>query len=557
MHTKQCQQCSKTFRIDDQDLAFYKKINVPEPKLCSDCRQQRRLAWRNESKLYYRRCDFTGNNILSVYAPDSPYIVYDHKVWWSDQWDALTYGQTVDFSRPFFHQFAELIKKVPRRNLVFFQNENSDYTNVCSYNKDCYLLFSSDYNQSCYYVSYLQKCLDCLDCFLGSASELCFGCVNFHQCYNCSHSTDIESCVDCLFCFDCKGCQNVAFSMGLRNKQYCIWNKQYSREEYFSMIQLMNLGSFKSLSGEKKRFYDFLLHHPVNSSHKINSENSKGDYLLNTSNCFSCYNVQDAQECKYVYDASHCKDSCDCTEIGSAELCYEVLEGVPQAYNVHFTAMTSNSSFLDYCDNCYNSKYLFGCVGIKKNEYCILNKQYSKNDYEIIRRRLIEHMKKTEEWGQFFPATLSPFAYNETTAHEYFSLSEKEVEQLGYRWKKVDMQEYGENSTKLPDHINDVAANVLEIKFSCQKCKKNYRIIPQEFNLYKKLLQPLPRLCADCRRQSLLLRRNPRQLWQRQCMCTQTDHKHNGRCGIQFETTYSPERIEIVYCESCYQKEIY
>lgn len=33
--------------------------------------------------------------------------------------------------------------------------------------------------------------------------------------------------------------------------------------------------------------------------------------------------------------------------------------------------------------------------------------------------------------------------------------------------------------------------------------------------------------------------------------------RHNGRpCPNEFETTYSPERKEIVYCEDCYLREV-
>ena len=48
-----------------------------------------------------------------------------------------------------------------------------------------------------------------------------------------------------------------------------------------------------------------------------------------------------------------------------------------------------------------------------------------------------------------------------------------------------------------------------------------------------------------------------RALWHRQCMCTQNEHDHEGRCPIEFETAYSPDGKELIYCEDCYNKEIY
>ena len=35
------------------------------------------------------------------------------------------------------------------------------------------------------------------------------------------------------------------------------------------------------------------------------------------------------------------------------------------------------------------------------------------------------------------------------------------------------------------------------------------------------------------------------------------DHSHGARhCPNEFETSYAPDRAEIVYCESCYQVEV-
>ncbi|MBU0627024.1 hypothetical protein KKG31_00015 [Patescibacteria group bacterium] len=36
-----------------------KKYLIPAPTLCPDCRQQRRISFRNERSLYKRKCDLT------------------------------------------------------------------------------------------------------------------------------------------------------------------------------------------------------------------------------------------------------------------------------------------------------------------------------------------------------------------------------------------------------------------------------------------------------------------------------------------------------------------
>ena len=80
-----------------------------------------------------------------------------------------------------------------------------------------------------------------------------------------------------------------------------------------------------------------------------------------------------------------------------------------------------------YSFHCRNSSNLFACVSLRNKEYCILNKQYTKAEYETLVPKIIEHMKKTGEWGEFFPASISPFGYNETVAQEYFPLTREEA----------------------------------------------------------------------------------------------------------------------------------
>ena len=97
---KTCEQTGKQFEITDKDLEFYdkispifneKKYSIPTPRLCPDARQQRRLSFRNERKLYKRKCDATGKDIISIYSADKPYTVYNQDFWWSDNWDPMGY----------------------------------------------------------------------------------------------------------------------------------------------------------------------------------------------------------------------------------------------------------------------------------------------------------------------------------------------------------------------------------------------------------------------------------------------------------------------------------
>ena len=77
------------------------------------------------------------------------------------------------------------------------------------------------------------------------------------------------------------------------------------------------------------------------------------------------------------------KDCYDIYQYGvNVELGYECAMTGTNSYNVHFCYLCLwQVADLLYCIETYSSKDCFGCVGLKKNQYCILNKQYSKDEY--------------------------------------------------------------------------------------------------------------------------------------------------------------------------------
>lgn len=96
-----CKKCHSPFDTSAEELALYEKFGVAPSDLCFYCLQKSRLAFRNASSLYHRKCDATGTDIISMFSPDKPYKVYKSDYWYSDAWDALSYGQDFDFNRLF------------------------------------------------------------------------------------------------------------------------------------------------------------------------------------------------------------------------------------------------------------------------------------------------------------------------------------------------------------------------------------------------------------------------------------------------------------------------
>jgi len=545
---KKCTNCSTPFEITDEDQKFYARLNVPAPTHCPMCRLVRRMTWRNDRTFYKRKCDFSGKDIISIFPADAPFPVYHPDVWWSDKWDPMEYGQDFDFDRPFFEQFQELMNKVPRMSLDLVNCENSYFCNYSGDMKNCYLDIAGEGNEDCYYNLFTKYSTNCTDCTFAYNCELCYECIYAYKSYNCKFCIYIENSTECLFSFDLKGCNNCIFSNNLRQKEYCILNKQYSKEEYFKKLEEIQTGSYENL----QRYIDQWLENIGKAVHRdmynLNSENSTGNNIQNSKNCHFSFNVKDCEDSKFLYDVLEAKDCYDMNySLYKPEVAYETISTLQMKFSAfNLASHYCNNQF--YSQACDNSSDLFGCVGLKRKQYCILNKQYSKEDYENLRGKIVEHMKKTGEWGEFFPISLSPHAYNETVAQEYYPLSKEQALERGYKWKDKDQKNYLEQSKETPDDIKDVQDSIVNEILACNDCGKNFRVIEEEVKFYRKQNLAIPRKCPDCRHMNRINLRNRRWLWESKCT----------KCNVEISTSYNPENSPTnIYCEKCYLETIY
>ncbi|HAE36331.1 MAG: hypothetical protein UR85_C0006G0003 [Candidatus Nomurabacteria bacterium GW2011_GWF2_35_66] len=552
--TKNCQNCKKDFTIESDDFLFYEKIKVPPPTWCPDCRQQRRYAWRNERTLYRRDCNLCGKSTVTIYSPNKDLKVYCLKCWWGDGWDPSSYGKDFDFSRPFFEQYKELQKIVPRMAVLSKNTINSEYTNHCRDNKNVYLTFTCTDSEDISYSTWIMKSRNCMDCsYIYEGGERLYECIDSRKVYHCQYGILLENCVDCYYCYDCHNCNDCFMSSNLRNKSFVFKNQQYSREAYLEKISEYNLNSYLNREKLYKEFLDFMV---FNSIHRyVISErnvNSIGNMLFNSKNAINCFDSEVIEDVKNAYAVLVLKNSMDLYHIGwNTELAYED-HGCTKIYNCQFCHLCYDDSHLIYCDSCQNSQNLFGCISIKKGEYMILNKKYSKEEYLELKEKIIEHMKKIGEYGEFFPPSISPVCYNETQGNYYMPETKEEILSRGWLWEDKIPGIFGKETIQpedIPDSIKDVDNSISKEILKCISCTKNYNIVPDELTFYRREEIPIPRNCPECRYKKRFNLRLPRKLWRRSCM--------KEGCNNEFETSYAPERLEIVYCEQCYQQEVY
>ncbi|MEX2028900.1 MAG: hypothetical protein WD963_00245 [Candidatus Paceibacterota bacterium] len=585
--TKNCQNCKKDFTIEPDDFGFYEKIGVLPPTFCPECRLVRRLSWRNERSLYSRNCDLCKKKIITVYNEESNVTVYCDKCWWGDDWDATDYALDIDFSKPFMTQVFELFHKTPVLNLFAFQTINSSYCNMTNDMRNCYLIHDGTYDENVSYGSGVFHSKDSMDVTMVRKCELCYEIITCINCYQTFFSQNCEDCVDVYFSFGLKGCNNCFGCVNLHKQSYCIFNEQYTKEKYEEKLKSFELHSYKNILAMKEKAYKFWLEFPKKYYFGVQNFNTTGDYIEHSKNakeCFGVGNVEDSKFCSFVSNGP-VKTTYDFTHYGDGiELAYECLQSGRGVYNLKSSWATWNESKnSEYCILVVGATNTFGCVGIRKKQYCILNKQYTKEEYDLLIPKIKKHMNdmpyvdkkgRVYRYGEFFPTELSPFGYNETTAQEYFYLNKKEVEDKGFNWKKPIEKDYKitKDFTELPDSILQASDSILSEVVACEhkgECEENcmtaFRILSEDLKFYRRMNLPIPHKCPNCRHAERLKLRNPLKLWRRQCMCGSEgsppgtrEHFHGlGKCQVEFETSYAPDRPEIIYCERCYQQEVY
>jgi hypothetical protein len=580
METKSCQQCKKSFIIEAEDFGFYKKIGVPGPTFCPECRLIRRLSWRNERSLYTRKCDMCGETIISIYSIDYKKNVYCHDCWWSDKWDGRSYGKDVDFSRPFLVQFFELFQRTPVPNLFAFSQINSPYCNMADNMRNCYLLHDGNFDENVSYGSGAFYCTDSKDITMARKCELCYEVVTCINCYRTVFSEKCEDCVDVAFSYGLRGCNNCFGCVNLHQKNYYIFNEPYTKEEYEEKMKSFKLDSYQNFKMMKEKAINFWEKFPQKYFFGVQNVNVTGDYLENSKNSKYCFGGKNLEDSKYISFGSNgpIKQTYDFTHYGdNIELVNESMQCGDGVYNLKFGwGVWSNSKNVSYGILSAGISDCFSCVGLHKKQYCILNKQYTREEYEKLIPKIIEHMNEMPfvdkngreyRYGEFFPSEFSPFGYNETTAQEYFPLDSQSAAKNGYNWHPGLVRDYNitRNSEELADSISEVSDSILDEVISCEhkgKCSHNcmtaYKILLDDLSFYRRMNLPLPRLCPNCRHHERLKLRNPLKLWHRPCMCDKKDHhNHETTCKEEFETSYSPERPEIIYCEKCYQQEVH
>lgn len=298
----------------------------------------------------------------------------------------------------FFEELQRLIKIQPKRPTFVLNSENCEMAHNIQFGKNLLECFDSQKCENCVSVSDGNMVVDCISADYIFESQNLYGCVGLYKCFNCFYCDDTEQTQEAYYSSTLTGCHDVFGCVNLTNKSFCIFNRQFSEQEYREKVALLKKlppeTIFEIVEKIKKQL-------PITQTHERYNENTNyGHNIYYDKNCYLLFDSSWNENCCYLYDSFYNKNCLDMTYSGEdMQSCYETIDS-KHAFNCNYLFQSSSCQDSSYLFNCMDVKNSLGCVGLSHKQFCILNRQFAKEDYERIVKQVLDELKtKNLSWA--------------------------------------------------------------------------------------------------------------------------------------------------------------
>ena len=526
MTTKLCQITNAPFQVSVDEEQAYEMLGLSVPELSPEERLRRLLAFKQGMRMFWRECSASKNKIYSGYPENVAFPVYGNDYWWGKDWDPFSYGRNFSLRRGFFEQFYEFWRQVPRPAVNLHKAQRVSAVNNVFDVSECYCVYDSVRVRRALYSVGLHDSTLCMDCLYLYGCELCYECIDCHRCSELYWSESCSHCSSSYFIANCRNCRNCLFCTNLADTQYCIYNQQLTPEEYQRTLEEWNFGDRNKIEAAREEFTAFCHEQPLPHVVCDNFTALSGNYLY---------------QAREILDSFHCSESSrlvHCHDLVRAESClngFAFGEGINrcgQFVNVGLNAKKvtnsidcwSNVEDLAYCSHCYDSAHLFGCIGLRNAEFCILNKQYSKSGYYELRGYIDQYLKSTGVSGEFYPNSFAPLPYNVSLANELMPLGRVQARLFTYNWDEqlestfkpsdvvAQIEEYKSMVVEVPvllAGLDELTPGKVHI---CEFTGAPFQIVEEEIEFYRRLGVAAPVRCFEQRHRERMMKLGPRKL---------------------------------------------
>lgn len=548
--------CEGDFEITAEDIEFLKMLRALAPNYCPTCRRIRRLTHMGWSQLFKRECNAPGHNesMISIFSKECPFPVYDYKYFIEDEFDPFSFGVNFDENLSPMVQLTNLRKKFPMPSFLNRDPSsiNSDYSNGGRDLKNGYYVMACYHVENAWYSLMINKSLNVMDSYTIHDSEFVFDSVNSDHLYKSSFVYFSNNCTECHFIFDCKNCISCFGCVNLRNAKYCIYNKQYTKEDYFNFIKSIIPFRRDTIKECKEKFWELVKSLPLNAPRIMSSNNVFGSKISNSKDLFDVTDGNNSENVRHADGVLSHKDSMDFLYSGGhSSLLYMCTNIGSQSSRVKFSV---SSKFCTECEFVFNSKNLnncFMCFGLQNKKYCILNKQYTEDEYFKLVDKIKSQMIKEGEYSDGLGFEFSAQSYNFSIGQILYTLTDEEIIKFGGYVASEPETNIGNMETlearQIPQTIDEVTDDILDKAIICEVTNRPFRIIASELAFLKRMGFPLPTIHPSIRMSERWKISPVGKKYKTVCQ----------KCDKNMESLFNPTDKYILYCEQCYNKEVY
>src|SRR3989344_316463 len=223
----------------------------------------------------------------------------------------------------FLVELQRLIFSLPRPPAQIYKSENCSFGDYISNSKNLFYCFDCASCSDAFYLYDSYMCANCGDCDYAIESELCYESVDAVKTFNCDYLEYCYNIRDSAFSYDCSNCHDIFGCVNLKNKSFCVFNRQLTEEEYREKIQ-----KFKKLPSEQvlKMVEELKKRFPLTQTHGADNENTTyGNYIHFDKNCYLCFDAAHDENCGYLYDSFYNKNCYDATYSSqNSQVAYEI-----------------------------------------------------------------------------------------------------------------------------------------------------------------------------------------------------------------------------------------
>ena len=589
-----CIYCGKNFIITDLEEGLLQKHRFKNPEHCPTCNFKLLNSYLNDKHLYNRVDSKNWKKIISIFSEDFNWKVIDAKEYKKFILDDRWFLFWKDISDDIFSDFINLNKSFPKpARFIYPWLENADYSSHVGRSKNLYLSYCvfTDCEDIYYSLRVIWNCKNIYNSYNIVESSNIYNSKNVWKSYNIDFSDTIINSSNILYCSDISNSQECIFSCNQHNSKYKIFNKQYSKTEYLEVKKDI-INKLKSKYSEKiiKKYLDFKKTELVKECLSMNrNEKVIWDTIYDSKNSFNIHIWNSIENSINVMTAWDKANDIIINIINSVELgenCENVIWSCSfwvNVFNIFFSfSIVENSKFIYYCDDIESCEEMMFCVWLKNKKYCILNKQYSKEQYFEKKEKIINKLVSEKKWWDSLWLEFSRFPYNDTLSYDYFKINKiinfdksetiinknstwiitvledkfisKAILDLGWE-KKIDITFRTKNKEiNIPENsdtilakdlpnIDEVNSNILKKVIICEESWRPFRIIEQELEFLKKKWFPLPKIHHELRIEKLVDSRPFWQLFMQNC----------DKCWENTPSIFKQKPEYKTYCKKCYK----